>query len=425
MAKRETHRDADAISPDSRAHESAAEWVALDALRPWGDNPRKNDGEPVRKVAESIKRFGFGAPIVARKANGEIIAGHTRWKAAQSLGLDRVPVRFVDLDPADAHLLALADNRVAEAAEWEIPALLEQLSNYGLDAVAAAGWSQEDLAKLAANIDPGPMNEDEPPVNRGDELRKEWNVESGQLWGLGDHRLLCGDSTKRDDVERAMGSDVADMMWTDPPYGVSYVGKTKSALTIHNDGADDLGQLLTGAFARANDVLRDGAAIYVAHPAGALSVVFGTAFLAAGWRIHQGLVWAKDSMVLGHSDYHYKHEPILYGFKPGGGRRGRGGSGWFGDNAQTSILDVPRPSRSEEHPTMKPVALVAIMISNSSAPGQVVYEPFSGSGTTLLCCEQLGRRCRAIEISPNYVAVTLQRFKDATGENPVLKDRPA
>jgi DNA modification methylase len=172
-------------------------------------------------------------------------------------------------------------------------------------------------------------------------------------------------------------------MWTDPPYGVSYVGKTKNKLTIQNDGAAGLEQFLLKAFSSANaQALADGAAVYVAHPAGVLQRDFTKAFVSSGWRIHQTLVWVKDSMVMGHSDYHYRHEPILFGYKLGKGRRGRGGAGWYGDNSQTSIFEVPRPKASEEHPTMKPPALVGRMIGNSCPKGGLVFDPFLGSGTT-------------------------------------------
>jgi site-specific DNA-methyltransferase (adenine-specific) len=234
------------------------------------------------------------------------------------------------------------------------------------------------------------------------------------------HRLLCGDSTRPEDVGRVMGRDRAAWMWTDPPYGVSYVGKTKAALTIQNDGAGDLPAFVGAAFAAADAVLVDGAPVYVAHPAGALCVEFGKAFLAAGWHFHETLVWVKDAMVLGHSDYHFQHEPIIYGWK--GKNRP-----WFGGRDKVSLLRHPKPNRSESHPTMKPVGLVAECLANSSAPAAVGFEPFSGSGTTLVAAEQLGRLCRAVELEPKYVAVALERLA-ALGLTPRLathSDGPA
>jgi ParB/RepB/Spo0J family partition protein len=413
--------------------EAAAEWVATSALRPWGSNPRKND-DAVAAVTESIRRFGFGAPILARRANGEIIAGHTRWKAAQQLGLDRVPVRFLDLDPVDAHLLALADNRLGEEASWDdemLAAVLADLKAHDAD-LAATGFSDQELAELLAEAAAGDERADapEPELSRADELQAKWATEPGQLWTIESrsapgkaHRLLCGDSTRGDDVERLMGSDRASCMWTDPPYGVAYVGRQASKLTIANDtlSGQRLFDFLAASFVAADTrALSKGAAVYVAHPAGAASLQFLLAFEHTGWRVHQSLVWVKDKMVLGHSDYHYIHEPILLGYTPAkSGRRGRGGEGWYGDNTQTSVFEVPRPKSSDEHPTMKPPELVAAMVRNSSPPGGLVFDPFSGSGSTMAACETSGRACAAIEIDPRYVAVALERMS-AMGQTPTL-----
>ena len=404
--------------------ETAAEWVPITAIRPWKDNPRKNDGEPVRKVVESIRRFGFGAPILARKANGEIIAGHTRWKAAQELGLDRVPVRFLDLDPADAHLLALADNRIGEEAGWDdevLAAVLAELKAHDAD-LAATGFSDDELAKLLADVaaNTEPTDVPDPELSKADELREKWGTEAGQLWETPSrsaagkaHRILCGDSIDAEDVARVMGDERADVVWTDPPYGVKYVGKTRAKLTIANDELKGKGlfDFLAACFTAADKhALKEGAAIYVAHPGGSLALQFLLAFEHVAWHLHETLVWVKDSMVLGHSDYHWRHEPLLFGYKPGTGRRGRGGTGWYGDNAQTTVFEVPRPKASEEHPTMKPVELIIPMVRNSSPPGGTVYEPFSGSGSTMAACEGTGRVCRALEIDPKYVAVALERM---------------
>lgn len=204
-------------------------------------------------------------------------------------------------------------------------------------------------------------------------------------------------------------------MWTDPPYGVSYAGKTTRALTIENDGAAGLADLLRESFACVDGGLEAGAPIYVAHPAGALSVTFGSAFLERGWHLHQTLVWVKDSLVLGRSDYHYRHEPILYGYKPGSGRLGRGGAGWYGGNAETSVLEVKRPKASREHPTSKPPALIERCLRNSSARHDLVLDPFAGSGSTLVACEHAGRKARLIELDPAYCEVIVRRWEALTG----------
>lgn len=246
----------------------------------------------------------------------------------------------------------------------------------------------------------------EPQLDRAAELLKKWKVKTGDLWQIGEHRLICGDCTDAAVVARVMDGGGAVCMWTDPPYGVEYVGKTKDALTFENDGADNLPKLLEGAYSSADAFLSDGAPVYVAHPPGALQFVFGKAFLDVGWKFHEELVWVKDSMVLGHSDYHLKHEGIHYGWK--GSNRF-----WYSGRAEVSTLDFDRPRRSSDHPTMKPVELVQKCLNNSTQNNDIVLEPFSGSGTTLVACQNLSRRGRAIEISPAYVAVTLERMATA------------
>ena len=213
-----------------------------------------------------------------------------------------------------------------------------------------------------------------------------------------------------------MGDARADLLWSDPPYGVSYVGKGTDALTIENDAQSPEALLvfLTACFSAADTLaLKPGAAWYLCHPAGGIALQFRLAVDAVGWVYRQGLVWLKDSMVLGRSDYHYRHEPIIFGYKPGSGRRGRGGEGWQGGNSETSVFEVDRPKVNELHPTMKPIELVARMVRNSSPLGGLVYEPFSGSGSTMLACESTGRLCRAIELDPKYVAVALERMTEA------------
>jgi site-specific DNA-methyltransferase (adenine-specific) len=247
----------------------------------------------------------------------------------------------------------------------------------------------------------------EPQIDRAAELLEKWQVKTGDLWKIGEHRLLVGDSTKREDVERVMGGEKAVCMWTDPPYGVEYVGKTKDALTIENDGADNLLELLTIAFREADKILSNGASLYIAAPPGRQSHDFSSAILATPeWLWHETLVWVKDSMVLGHSDYHYRHEIIYYGWR--GSNRN-----WYAGRDQTTVFEIPRPKASIEHPTMKPPELVEKCLSNSTKRDDIVYEPFAGSGTTLVACQNLGRKCRAIEISPAYCAVILERMSTA------------
>jgi len=218
-------------------------------------------------------------------------------------------------------------------------------------------------------------------------------------------------------MARLMDGVLADCIWTDPPYGVDYVGKTAAALRIVNDGvfADEL---VRDAFSVARDHVAEGAPFYCAGPAGPRSLAYQLALVASGFRLHEELIWVKDVFVLGHSDYHYQHEPIFYGYAPGVGRPGRGrhsGTRWYGDNAQSSVLPFDRPKRSEEHPTMKPVELVAHCLANSTPLSGSVLDPFVGSGSTIIASEQLGRRCYATEIDPRYVQVAIERWQAFSG----------
>jgi DNA modification methylase len=253
------------------------------------------------------------------------------------------------------------------------------------------------------------------------ELPDEPTAKPGQLWTLGEHRVLCGDAADDHDVAMVFDGHQAACAWIDPPYGVNYQGGTKDHLTIKNDSPDGLRSLLRDSFAALDAALTPGAAIYVAHAAGALSVTFGECFLDQDWRLHQTLVWVKDSLVLGRSDYHYKHKPILFGYKAANeGRRGRGSSGWYGDNSQCSVFEVPRPKVNADHPISKPLALVERMLRNSSRTGDVVADVFLGSGSTLIAAEPLGRRCFGIELDPRYVAVVVRRWEQFTGKTAVL-----
>jgi DNA modification methylase len=357
-----------------------------------------------------MREVGIVDDVIVNKATGFVVDGHLRVALAISERQPTIPVKYVDLtEQEETLILATFDPISAMAAsdKGQLDVLLRDVQSGEAAVQAMLG----ELAK-ASGLDYGkePKEAPEPQSDKAAELQAKWGTQKGQVWELGQHRIACGDSTDAAHIARLMGGAKADCMWTDPPYGVEYVGKTKDALTIENDGADGLDALLQGLFAVADSVLVDGAAIYIAHPAGALSVTFGHRFLAQGWRLHETLVWVKDSMVLGHADYHYKHEPILYGYKPGNGRRGRGGQGWYGGNDQVSVFEVPRPKRSEAHPTMKPPELVRPMLQNSCPAGGLVYEPCCGSGSTMVAAEQLGMWCFASELSPAYCAVVLERL---------------
>ena len=392
--------------------------VPVDELELLEGNPRRGD---VDAVARSLERFGQRKPIVARRSDRQVLAGNHTLQAARKLGWPDIAVVWVDDDEAMARAFALADNRTAELGGYDDDALANMVAAvHGADPelLAATGWSDDDVAELLGSreeLQPA-TDPDDVPDPPADPTSKP-----GDVWHLGPHRVLCGDSTDVAAVEAMLAGDRADCMWTDPPYGVDYVGKTKDALTIQNDGAQALPELLAGAFAVATVALKSGAPVYIAHPPGPLSLTFAQAFLDAGWRLRQNLVWVKDVLVLGHSDYHYRHEPILYGFTEGGeGRRGRGGDSWHGDDAQTSVFEIPKPPRSADHPTMKPVELIAQHLDNSCPPRGIVYEPFGGSGSTLIAAHTTRRAARVVELDPRYVDVICRRFQEHTGTKPVL-----
>jgi hypothetical protein len=371
-------------------------------------------------LEESLRRYGAGRSVLADR-KGRVIAGNKTVARATQMGLpirvvqtdgkELVVVQRADLDlehDRSARQLAVADNRVSELdLEWDGD-VLKAFRDEGLD--LEPFFLPDELTDLLHEDVDGPCETEAPPLDRAAELEAQWATSQGQVWTIPSrtrrgvvHRLMCGDSTSESDVSRLVGEARPRWMWTDPPYGVEYEGKTKDALTIQNDDAMQLPSLLKQSFAAADKILAEGAPIYVSHPAGALSFEFCKAFVETGWHWHQTLVWVKDSIVLGHSDYHYQHEPILYGWK-GKNRR------WFGGRDKASILTIPRPKASELHPTTKPTELVAQCLRNSSQVGDLGYEPFSGSGTTLVAAEQTGRACLAMEIDPKYVAVALERI---------------
>lgn len=438
------------------------EPVSLEDLEPFPGNARRGN---VELILDSLRANGQYKPLTVRR-HGETLtilagnhtylallrheeddrAGCADWELSNDrpcqvcIAVDRddptALAHIVECDNATARRINVVDNKAADEGDYDQQALDAILATFDGDLVGT-GFSPSEAELFAAGaaadaVDPGSPPEvyEAPSVelliepDEAPEPPTEPVSEPGDIWHLGHHRLLCGDSTDRAAVETLFNGDCADCMWTDPPYGVEYVGRTGEALTIQNDEAENLPGLLAGAFAVATTVLRPGAPVYVAHPPGPLSSQFVNAFADAGWLLRQNLVWVKNSLVLGRSDYHYRHEPILYGFTAspsGSGRLGRGGDRWFGDNAQTSVFEVPRPSRSEDHPTMKPVDLVTRCLVNSCPPGGTVYEPFGGSGTTVIAAHSLGRIARAVELDPKYVDVICRRFQQATGIKPVLE----
>ncbi len=395
---------------------------SLSTLTPDPRNARKHNDRNLAQIEAALREVGAARSVVVDE-HGVILAGNATVQAAMQAGLTRVrvveadgselvAVRRTNLTPEQKRRLALHDNRAAELAEWDTEVLASLAHEMDLSDL----WEPDELADLLASAEAPPADllgdPDEIPPLPADPLTRP-----GDLWLLGKHRLLCGDARKADDVHRLMAGELASCLWTDPPYGVNYQGGTPDALTIANDDPQGLEGLLRSALGHVAEVLTPGAPFYIAHPAGPLSLVFGQVVTELEWRLRQTLVWVKDSLVLGHADYHYRHEPILYGFLPGGtGRRGRGGKGWFGDDAQTSVFEIPRPKASPDHPTSKPVTLITAMLTNSTRSEELVLDPFGGSGSTLVACEGLGRRSALLELDPRYADVVVRRWEDLTGK---------
>ncbi len=361
-------------------------------LKEYENNPRNND-EAVEAVANSIKEFGFKVPIIITKDN-VIVAGHTRLKAARLLGLVEVPCIVADdLNEEQIKAFRLADNKTAELATWNMAALEEELLNIDIDML------QFGFEDLYGDI---PDNATDDDFNVFDELPEEPETKRGDLYILGDHRVLCGDSTLKEDVHRLIDGAEVDMIFTDPPYNVDYEGP---AGKIQNDKQEDseFYQFLFKAFSNMFEHTRKGGAIYVCH-ADTEGLNFRNAYRNAGFKLASCLIWVKNSLVLGRQDYHWRHEPILYGWKEGAAHF------FVDDRTQDTIWEYNKPRRNEEHPTMKPLELVGKAISNSSKPKELVLDLFGGSGSTLIAAEQLSRKSYLMELDEKYVDVIVKRF---------------
>ncbi|EOA8288005.1 DNA modification methylase [Enterococcus faecalis] len=372
-------------------------------LIPYEKNPRHNE-DAITAVAKSIEKFGFKVPIVVDASN-VIVNWHTRLKAAKYLGLKEVPTIIADdLTPEQIKAFRLADNKVGEIATWD-----EELLNTELDELADLDF---DMTEFGFDL---PDIEGEEVEVIEDEFEEELPAEPisklGDIYQLGRHRLMCGDSTNSLEVEKLMDNKKADLLITDPPYNVAYEGKGKEALTIKNDSKEtnEFHSFLYEAFSAAINNMKLGSSFYVWYASSEV-VNFHTALEEAGFLVKQELIWNKNSMVLSRQDYHWKHEPCLYGWASGGSHS------WYSDRKQTTILNFDRPTVNKEHPTMKPVALFDYQIKNSSKQGDCILDLFGGSGTTLIACEQNEREAYLMELDPRYVDVIIARWEAFTGE---------
>jgi DNA modification methylase len=390
------------------------EPIGIATLIPFAKNSRTHSDAQVAQIAASIREFGFTNPVLIDEANG-IIAGHGRVMAARKLKLAEVPcIRLVHLTDAQKRAYVIADNKLALNAGWDEAMLKLELADlkaldFDLD---LTGFNTDEIDALLA--EPGtegltdPDDTPEPPTEPVTRL--------GDVWICGQHRVMCGSSLEMTAMERLCGDQRVDMLLTDPPYNVAYTGKTKDALTIQNDSMGDnaFRTFLRDAFVTADAMLKPGAVFYVWH-ADSEGYNFRGACKDAGWQVRQCLIWQKNSMVMGRQDYHWQHEPCLYGWKDGAGHL------WASDRKQTTLLKFDRPSRSADHPTMKPVALFEYQLLNNTKGGDIVLDLFGGSGTTLIAAEKNGRIARIMELDPKYVDVIVKRWEDFTGQKAVLE----
>lgn len=395
-------------------HDPQIEMMAVADLVPYARNSRTHDDAQVAQIAASIREFGFTNPVLI-DADGGIIAGHGRVLAARKLKMDAVPCIMLDhLTETQRRAYVIADNKLALNSGWDSELLaveLDELKLEGFD-LELTGFTLDEIDALTPEqIPEGLTDEDAVP-----EVQAEPVSKLGDVWLLGKHRVMCGDSTSIDDMERLTAGQSVDMWLTDPPYNVAYEGGTKDALKIQNDdmGDDDFRQFLRDAYVAADAVMKAGAVFYIWH-ADLEGYNFRGAAKDAGWTVRQCLIWKKQTLVMGRQDYHWKHEPCLYGWKDGAGHL------WASDRKQTTILEFDRPSRNGEHPTMKPVELFEYQLLNNTKGGDIVLDSFGGSGTTVIAAEKNGRVGYLMELDPKYCDVIVRRWQEFTGKQATLE----
>jgi len=387
--------------------------IPIEKINPAKYNPRKDlkPGDPeYEKLKKSIETFGYVEPIVWNKQTGNIVGGHQRLKILQHQGHTEIECVVVNLDETEEKALNVALNKVS--GEWDLPKLADLISELdnGIFDISLTGFDAAEIEDLFSKVHDKDVKEDDFDV---DEALKEPAISKpGDLWLLGRHRLLCGDSTKAETYEKLLDGKKANLVVTDPPYNVNFTAGKENERLIKNDNQKDqeFYQFLLAAFKNIYHALADGGALYVFH-ADTEGLNFRNAVREVGFHLSGVCIWVKDSLVLGRSDYQWQHEPIIYGWKPTSRHR------WYGDRKQTTVWEFDRPKKSKEHPTMKPVALCAYPIQNSSAPNGIVLEPFSGSFSTGIACEQLERICYAIELDEKYVDVGVKRYVEYVGSS--------
>ena len=382
--------------------------VEINKLIPYINNARTHSVEQINKLRSSLREFGFINPVIIDKDYG-IIAGHGRVLAAKEEGIEKVPCVLVDyLTETQKKAYILADNRMALDAGWDEELLkleIEALQGEAFD-IGLTGFDEKDLADLF-KMDEGDVKDDDYDLTAA--LEKAAFVEKGDVWVVGRHRLVCGDATNEEDVAKLMGGKKANLILTDPPYGVSF--KSSSGLTIQNDSMknDEFYNFLLAAFKNMVAHLEPGGGAYVFH-ADTEGLNFRKAFIDAGLHLAGCCIWVKNSLVLGRSDYQWQHEPVLYGFLQNGKHK------WFSDRKQTTIWNFDKPKRNANHPTSKPLDLLAYPLKNSTQANAIVLDTFGGSGSTLMACENSNRICYTMELDEKYASVILRRYVEDTGD---------
>jgi DNA modification methylase len=386
----------------------------VNRLTPYARNPRTHSDAQVTQIASSIAEFGFNNPILV-DTNAGIIAGHGRLLAARKLQLQQVPVIVLDhLSETQKRAYILADNKLALNAGWDEELLALELGalrdlDFNLD---LTGFDDDELARfLSDEVLAGLTDEDAVP-----EVQQTPVSAKGDLWILGDHRLLVGDATVHTDVERLMAGDRADLVFTDPPYNVDYQGYTQDRLKIEGDrmGAEPFQQFLLAAFGSLRQVVKQGASVYLCHSS-SWQREFQNALEAVGFEVRCQIIWAKNTFAWGFGRYKFQHEPIFYAHVAGEK------DAWYGDKSQSTLWEEKKPAANRVHPTAKPVELIERALLNSSKPGDLVVDVFGGSGSTLIACERRRRKARLTEIDPQYADVIVRRWQEYTGKQAVLE----
>lgn len=384
--------------------------VAVSKLIPYVNNARTHSAEQIMKLRSSLREFGFINPVIIDREYN-VIAGHGRIMAAKEEGIKEVPCVFVDyLTEAQKKAYILADNRMAMDAGWDEELLrveIEALQGADFD-IGLTGFDENDLADLFGNDDTSDVKDDEYDLSAA--LEKAAFVEKGDIWTVGRHRLMCGDATSSEDVDTLMDGKKANLVITDPPYNVAF--ESSDGLSIKNDkmANDKFYEFLLSAFKNMASHLESGGSAYVFH-ADTEGLNFRRAFIDAGFHLSGCCIWVKNSLVLGRSDYQWQHEPVLYGFLPGKHYWSKAAG-----RSQTTIWNFDKPKKNKNHPTSKPLDLLAYPMGNSSRENAIVIDTFGGSGSTLMTCEKTNRICYTMELDEKYASVILRRYVEDTGD---------